>query len=108
MVESEYGEKRKPKYWPTQWETTQMLFILKVQTHIWDNFWKPFKSDEKCFFISCKKLLSFSRYYHFLSRLFGHVGKLLEKKVKVNFKIYDVTGWTANDYNTHIAQNLKK
>ena len=26
----------------------------------------------------------------------------------VNFKIYDVTDWTTNIYNTHIAQYLKK
>ena len=29
-------------------------------------------------------------------------------KAKVNFKIYDVTDWTTNNYNTHIAQYLKK
>ena len=27
--------------------------------------WKPFKNDEKCFFISSKKLFSFSRYLNF-------------------------------------------
>ena len=26
----------------------------------------------------------------------------------VNFKIYDVTDWAANNYNTHIAQYFKK
>ena len=26
----------------------------------------------------------------------------------VSFKIYDVTDWTTNNYNTHIAQYLKK
>ena len=26
----------------------------------------------------------------------------------VNFKIYDVTEWTTNNYNTHNAQYLKK
>ena len=26
----------------------------------------------------------------------------------VDFKIYDVTDWQTNNYNTHIAQNLKK
>ena len=25
---------------------------------------------------------------------FSHLGKWLDKKAKVNFKIYDVTGWT--------------
>ena len=59
-------------------------------------------------FVSCKKLFSFSRYLHFLSQLIGHVGKRRDQKVKVNFKIFDVTGWIANNYNTHIAQYLKK
>ena len=27
----------------------------------------------------------------------------LIKKAKVNFKIYDITDWEANNYNTHIA-----
>ena len=26
----------------------------------------------------------------------------------VNFKMYDVTDWTTNNYNTHITQYLKK
>ena len=29
-------------------------------------------------------------------------------KAKVSFKIYDVTEWTKNSYNTHIAQYLKR
>ena len=32
----------------------------------------------------------------------------LDKKAMVNFKIHDVTVWTTNNYNTHIAQYLKK
>ena len=36
---------------------------------------------------------------------FGHVGKRLDKRVKFNFRIYDVT---ANNYNTHIAEHIKK
>ena len=43
-----------------------------------------------------------------LSWLFGYVEKRLYKKAKVNFKIYDVTDRTASNYNTHIAQYLKK
>ena len=36
------------------------------------------------------------------------MGKRLDEKAKVNFKIYDVTGWAANDYETHIGQYFKK
>ena len=34
-----------------------------------------------------------------LSRIFGYAEKRLDKIVKVNFKINDVTGWTTNNYN---------
>ena len=45
--------------------------------------------------------------FTFLSRLFGYVRKDLDKKDEVNFKIYNVTDWTTNDYNKHIVQYLK-
>ena len=34
--------------------------------------------------------------------------RLFDKKAKVNFKFYDITNWETNNYNTHIAQYLKK
>ena len=49
-----------------------------------------------------KILLSFS------PELFGHVGKRPDKKVEVNFESYDVIDWEINNYNTRIAQYLKK
>ena len=58
-------------------------------------------------FISPKQLFLFLRYLTFCSNFFGLVGKQLDKNAKVNFKIY-VTHWEQNDYNTHIAQYLKK
>ena len=45
--------------------------------------------------------------FTFLSRLFGFVGKALDKKAMVHFKIHDVKDWT-NNYNTHIVQSFKK
>ena len=42
--------------------------------------------------------------FKFFFWVFDHVGKWLDKKAKVNFKIYGVT----NSYNTHIAKYLKK
>ena len=44
----------------------------------------------------------------FLSYFFAHVEKRLDYKGKVNSKIYDVTFWEANNFNTHIVQYLKK
>ena len=46
--------------------------------------------------------------FTFLSRLFGHVEKRFNIKAVVNFKIYDVTDWTASNCNTDIVQYLKK
>ena len=37
-----------------------------------------------------------------------NVEKQLGKKVMVNFKIYDVTDWATNDYNTHTTQYFRK
>ena len=34
--------------------------------------------------------------------------KKLDWKDQVNLKIYDVTTWLTNNYNTHIAQYLEK
>ena len=39
---------------------------------------------------------------------FGYEENQLDKKVVINFKIYDVSDCTANNYNTHTAQYLKK
>ena len=53
-------------------------------------------------------LSSLVRYLNFCSDIFGHVEKQFIKNAKVNFKIYDVIYWEANNYNTHIAQYFKK
>ena len=45
--------------------------------------------------------------FTFLSLPFGYVEKRLDKKAKVNFKICDITYWTTNINNVHIAQYLK-
>ena len=59
------------------------------------------------FYFMSKALFVFKK-FTFLSWRFGHVGKRLDKKAKIDFKIYDATGWRANNYNTHIAQYLKE
>ena len=46
--------------------------------------------------------------FKFLSWLFHHVLKRLDKKDNVNFKCHDVTAWLANICNTHITQYLEK
>ena len=46
--------------------------------------------------------------FTFLSSLLGYAEKRVDKKVTVNFKIYDVTDCTASNHNTHTAKYLKK
>ena len=51
-------------------------------------------------FIPSPKLFLFSRYLRFCPDFFAIVEKRLDKKGKVNFKMYDVTTWLKNNYNT--------
>ena len=67
----------------------------------------PLKMMKNSFYFT-KKVLFFLKLFKFLSWLFGHVAKQLDKKDKVNFKFYDVTAWLTNYCNTHIAQYLEK
>ena len=53
------------------------------------------------FFMSSEKLSSFLRYLHICPDIYGYLRKWLDKKTKVNFKMYDVTNW-----NTTITLNL--
>ena len=39
---------------------------------------------------------------------FGYVGKWLDKKARVIFKICDVTNWNTKNDNKHVARYLKK
>ena len=59
-------------------------------------------------FISSYKLFSFARYLNFCLDFLVMQKKWLDWKDEVNFKIYDVTVWLANNCNTHIAQYLTK
>ena len=59
-------------------------------------------------FYSNSKALFVLKIFKCLPWLFGHVGKRLNKKDTVNFKIHDTINWEINNYNTHIAQYLKK
>ena len=60
-------------------------------------------------FISFLKFFLFLRYLRFCLWPFGYVGKWLHKKVTGNFKIYDVTAWTRNNYIIYIVlENYNK
>ena len=53
------------------------------------------------------KALFLFEIFTFLSRHFGHVGKGYDKKVMVNFKIYNSTDWT-RIITIHILPNISK
>ena len=55
-------------------------------------------------FISPQKLFLFSRSLSFCLDFLVMYGKVLMKKIKVNFKFYDVAAWLTNNCNTHVAQ----
>ena len=62
--------------------------------------WKPFKIDEKCFYFTLKTLFVLKIFKFFANLIFGlfaHLEKRLNRKDKVNFKIYDLTTWKTNN-----------
>ena len=67
----------------------------------------PLKLMKIVFYFTSKAFFVF-KIFNFLSELFGHVTKRLDKEDKVNFKFYDVRAWLKNNCNTHIAQYLEK
>ena len=68
---------------------------------------KPFKMMKNAFYFMLKALLLL-KIFTFLFWLFVYVEKRLDKKPRVNFKVYDVTDWITSNYNTRIVQYLKK
>ena len=57
---------------------------------------------KNAFYFMLNALFILEIFTFFLSR------KTVDKKAIVNFKIYDVTDWTTNNYNTHVTQYFKK
>ena len=62
---------------------------------------------KKVFYFTLKVLLVLKIFKFFFS-LFGLVKKQLDLKDQVNFEIYDITNWLANDCIAHIAEYLTK
>ena len=67
----------------------------------------PLRAMRNAFYLTLKPLIV-SEIFPFLLYVFGHVGKLFDKKAMVNLKVHDVTNWITNNYNTHTARYLKK
>ena len=62
----------------------------------------PLKTMTNVFFML--KALFVLEIFTLLSWRFGYVEKWPDNKIKVNSKIYDVTDWTTNNCDTHVAQ----
>ena len=69
--------------------------------------WKPFKNFEKCFLFHVKGFFV-CKVFTFLSWLFGHIWKCLDKKSKSDFKVCDVIDLETNNYKTYIALYFNK
>ena len=54
------------------------------------------------FYFMLKTLFVFE-IFAFLSLLFGYLGKRLDEKAKVNFKIYDLSDRATNNFNACIV-----
>ena len=61
------------------------------------------KMMKNAFYFPSKALFGFE-IFSFFVLTFGSVEKRLQKKVMINFQIYDVTGWTKNNNNVNIAR----
>ena len=67
----------------------------------------PLKMMKNAFY-SILKALFVLKIFRFLSWLFGHAGKCLDKKAHVNFKIYDVTDLRKQIVTIHIYPNISR
>ena len=54
------------------------------------------------------KLFLFLRFLNFCPDFIDYIEERLQKKAKLDMKVYDIVNWEANNYNTHIAHYLKK
>ena len=58
---------------------------------------------ENAFYFNLNTLLVLGIFQFFFS-ISDHVGKILVKKDRGNFKIYDIINWITNNCNTNIAR----
>ena len=68
---------------------------------------RPLNMIENAFYFMLKALFVL-KIFTFCPDFFGHAEKRPDKNAKVNFKLNDVTYWETNNYNTHVADYLKK
>ena len=62
----------------------------------------PLKRMKNAFYFTSKAVFVL-KMFNFLSWVYVHVAKRLDKKDEINLKIHDVTAWLTNNGNAHIA-----
>ena len=104
-------------YFEEHQQTTTLLERLQQTTlhsQVWKNFWqlKSLLKRWKISFYFTIKTIFVLEIFKLLFWLFGHVGKRLDKKAKVNFKIYEVTNLVTGNYTycqiSHEVKTIKK
>ena len=119
-IKSKIGNKdKKPTF-------IRFLFCRHCWSFLWCSYWKslksdshhpktllyllqlnPFKNIKNAFYFILKTLLVLET-FKFLCWFFGLVKERLDYKDKADFKNYDVTVWSINNYITHKGQYLTK
>ena len=81
-------------------------FLIKDALKVRHNSWqlKALYKWWKVLFIPPWKLFLFLSYLNFCPDFFGHVGKWLDKKAKVNLKTHNAINWETNKCNTQHCQ----
>ena len=82
------------------WKNSLKVGLLPSKNFVFFTSMKALYKWQKILFIS-----SFYFKFSFYLDFFGHVGKRLDKKTKVTFKIRDIKTWETNNHSTNIVQN---
>ena len=64
----------------------------------------PLEIKKKAFYFTLRALFVL-KIFKFLSWIFGHIEKRIDKTDKVNFKTGDIPNWLTNNCKTHIDQH---
>ena len=91
------------------WKIFNSFYPLKKHSQVWDNVWqlKALWKLWKMLFLHLKSTFGYQDICIFVLNICSCI-KAYDYKDKFIFKIYNVATWETNNYNTPIAQYLKK
>ena len=90
---------------PSHGVSSWTLILQKKRFICFDE--SPLKMTKSTFYFILEALFVL-RIFKFLPWLFRYVEKMTWLEIKTNFKIYGVTTWLRNNYNTHVAQYITR